>query len=265
MKHIDLKHGEYEITLLTVEEYKRYKPQIPHVNDWWWLRSPGCDQDYAADVSSAGVVSLTGYGVDSDYGAVRPALRSKIIDLSVGEQVIALGNRWTVIDTGLAISNEVVARKRFDGNSNDWETSELKEWLEEWAREGDYDVDFAKDTNAPTNDCISRQAAIDAILHNQDVYSNSFGNDPIDRYAIAIIDNDAQTIAQLPSAQPTSLYDRRVGKWNIFYDDDCPQDGIWECSACGHIRLADDITPTNFCPNCGADMRGENNDDNRAD
>ena len=51
-------------------------------------------------------------------------------------------------------------------------------------------------------DLISRQAAIDAILHNQEVYSNNFGNDPIDKYTIAIIDNDAQTIAQLPSAQP---------------------------------------------------------------
>lgn len=62
--------------------------------------------------------------------------------------------------------------------------------------------DFTKDINVPTNDCISRQAAIDAILLNQEVYSNNFGNDPIDKYTIAIIDNDAQTIAQLPSAQP---------------------------------------------------------------
>ena len=53
-----------------------------------------------------------------------------------------------------------------------------------------------------TDDLISRQAAIDAILHNQEVYSNNFGNDPIDKYTIAIIDNDAQTVAQLPSVQP---------------------------------------------------------------
>lgn len=52
------------------------------------------------------------------------------------------------------------------------------------------------------DDTIYRQAAIDAILHNQEVYSNNFGDDPIDKYTIAIIDNDAQTIAQLPSAQP---------------------------------------------------------------
>jgi len=51
-------------------------------------------------------------------------------------------------------------------------------------------------------DLISRRAAIDALLHNQEVYSNNFGTDAIDKYTIAIIDNDVQTIAQLPSAQP---------------------------------------------------------------
>ncbi len=52
------------------------------------------------------------------------------------------------------------------------------------------------------SDLINRQDAIDAILHNQELYSNNYGNDAIDKYTIAIIDNDAQTIAQLPSAQP---------------------------------------------------------------
>lgn len=51
------------------------------------------------------------------------------------------------------------------------------------------------------DDTISRQAAIDALLHNQEVYSNNFGTDPIDKYTTAIIANDVQTIVQLPSAQ----------------------------------------------------------------
>ena len=140
MKHIDLKHGEYEITLLTVEEYERYKTQIPHVNVWCWLRSPGDDQNYAASVfDDSDVYGIVDHVINAFY-AVRPALRSEIIDLPIGERISALGNRWTVINTGLAISNEVVARKRFDGNSNVWETSELKKWLEEWAREGEDNV-----------------------------------------------------------------------------------------------------------------------------
>ena len=95
------------------------------------------------------------------------------------------------------------------------------------------------------DDLISRQAAIDAILHNQKVYSNNFGDDPIDKYTIAIIDNDAQTIAQLSSAQPM----RKKGKW-------LKDDRKWMCSECGELVIDDDH---NFCPNCGTDMRGGNN------
>lgn len=47
------------------------------------------------------------------------------------------------------------------------------------------------------------------------------------------------------------------GEWQVYYDDDSPQDGIWKCSICGYIRLVDDISPTDFCPKCGADMRKE--------
>jgi hypothetical protein len=55
------------------------------------------------------------------------------------------------------------------------------------------------------DDLISRQSAIDALLHNQEVYSNNFGDDAIDKYTVAIIDNDAQTIAQLPSARAVEV------------------------------------------------------------
>lgn len=51
------------------------------------------------------------------------------------------------------------------------------------------------------DDLISRQAAVEAILHNQSVFEQFRDEDPVDRFAIAVIDNDAQTIAQLPSAQ----------------------------------------------------------------
>lgn len=136
MKHIDLYTGVYEITLLTVEEYERYKPKIQTIYDFWWLRSHGYYQNYAALVKTDG--HIHGYGdCIEDPHAVRPALRSEIIDLPIVERFIALGNRWTVIDTGLAISNESVAHRRFDCESNDWETSELRAWLEDWAKDGE--------------------------------------------------------------------------------------------------------------------------------
>ena len=47
------------------------------------------------------------------------------------------------------------------------------------------------------------------------------------------------------------------GEWIVLYDEDSPQDGIWECSECDYIRFVDDISPTNYCPNCGAKMDGK--------
>jgi len=41
---------------------------------WWWLRSPGCGSDFAADVYGGGVVNVDGRGVNSEGGGVRPAL-----------------------------------------------------------------------------------------------------------------------------------------------------------------------------------------------
>lgn len=115
--------------------------------------------------------------------------------------------------------------------------------------------------NQLATDCISRQAAIDAILHNQEVYSNNFGNDPIDKYTIAIIDNDAQTIAQLPSADVQPV---RHGVWTE--ENRRPKSAMFYCSECH--RTAYDIQPTRdktwekrcryaYCPNCGARMDGE--------
>lgn len=47
------------------------------------------------------------------------------------------------------------------------------------------------------------------------------------------------------------------GEWNIYYDDDCPQDGICICSNCNYMLFVDMPISRNFCPNCGADMREE--------
>lgn len=46
-------------------------------------------------------------------------------------------------------------------------------------------------------------------------------------------------------------------EWLVYYDEDCPQDGIFKCPICGQIIGIDTPIPLNFCPNCGADMRGE--------
>lgn len=131
-------------------------------------------------------------------------------------------------------------------------------------------------------DLIDRQAAIKAIEDLQDCY-NGF-SDTYDKACIIGV------LEEVPSAQPeikciakimlteeqvqeafekakkeilAAQRERKKGKFiGTEYDgyaDGNPVYYEWKCSECGCIF--EDEEPTyNFCPNCGADMRGEQND-----
>jgi NAD-dependent SIR2 family protein deacetylase len=81
------------------------------------------------------------------------------------------------------------------------------------------------------NDLISRQAAIDAVFgRSHDIIK--------------------QRLKNLPSAQP----ERKKGYW---YDCQCSECG-WSFEVeSGFIGNPERFR---FCPNCGADMRGEQNE-----
>ncbi len=91
------------------------------------------------------------------------------------------------------------------------------------------------------SDLISRQAAIDALTHKWD----------------GMVTSVFDVLKELPSAEP----ERKTGQWII--DDE----GMLHCSECTKIptnRIRDcfkvlyDIHPLkmNYCPTCGAEMRG---------
>ena len=87
------------------------------------------------------------------------------------------------------------------------------------------------------NDLISRQAAIDLT------WKDPYYSDPLN-----VLTEVRDGIKALPSAQ-------RTGRW-IYNDEAYPGGnpyGHYECDQCG------EYVPhkTNYCPNCGADMRGE--------
>ena len=77
------------------------------------------------------------------------------------------------------------------------------------------------------------------------------------KLAYAVMDKD-----RFPSAQP----ERKRGKW-VFYEDRAPvwdiaEEKTWarayKCSECGFVHsVIEDFGQYAFCPNCGADMRGE--------
>lgn len=105
--------------------------------------------------------------------------------------------------------------------------------------------EFAKDTNVTTNDLIDRQAAIDA-LNKLDV-SDGVG---ISAVACDLQEEAIRSIENLPSAQP----ERKKGEWTI--DEDCEgKSRTVTCNLCGYEEF--NWHNPNFCPNCGADMRGE--------
>ena len=130
-----------DITLLSAEEYMVAKENIPPVNEWWWLRSPGFFQCNAAIINSSG--ALVGRNVNGDYACIRPALKIsnnlKILDKiefakHVGTVVFIKDNYCYVL------CDDVVKRTFFRSDwvakdANVYEASDIKTSLEAWAKE----------------------------------------------------------------------------------------------------------------------------------
>ena len=107
------------------------------------------------------------------------------------------------------------------------------------------------------SDPIDRQAAIDKINERQRklIYCLGFEND-----LVKIMDIAKSIITAMPSVQPK----RKKGEWiqvvKHHKDDEQEYDYIEiTCSVCG-VKRRIGWTGANYCPNCGADMRGEEHD-----
>ena len=101
-----------------------------------------------------------------------------------------------------------------------------------------------------SDDLIKRQDAIDAILDLSDfvsvieLFEYVEDHDLRDSRSGGIIDT-INAVLLLPSAQP----ERKTGRWEEYL-----KEGLrWKCSECGS-RFD---FPFDFCPHCGADMRGD--------
>ena len=91
------------------------------------------------------------------------------------------------------------------------------------------------------DDTISRQEAIDVFPED---------NLPWDTFEGYIAPHLVRKILeQLPSAQP----ERKKGKWINGVCDQCGSHAPYWAMASTYYR-------SSFCPNCGADMRGEQDD-----
>ena len=138
------------ITLLSKEEYNACRKHIKPVDDWWWLRSPGYDQDRAARVLSDGRVYYGGNYVVSGNGAVRPAVvlqlpESDIRNLQIDDGFEMAGYTWTMIADDMAMCDSGVGCTAFREDwqaqdANVYEASDVKKWLEAWAKEKGIEV-----------------------------------------------------------------------------------------------------------------------------
>jgi len=112
----------------------------------------------------------------------------------------------------------------------------------------------------PMDDLISRQAAIEVAEDAEMLWLKG----EIDFIYPKVI----KGLRSLPTIE-----ERKKGKWEERKVFDTEGTGIVEmqsakCSVCGKYHTTPYLyyfDNFNFCPNCGADMRGEKNDEGRGD
>ncbi len=130
------------ITLLTAEEAKDLPQKIRNINRNWWLCSPGSHDYFATCVSGgSGRVYAHGDYVNNLLG-VRPALilDPESSDLKIGDKFKLAEQNWTVISEKYALCDDVIGnsvfRKNYNvPNANNYECSDIKKYIENWAKE----------------------------------------------------------------------------------------------------------------------------------
>ena len=121
------------IFLLSIEEYEKYKERIPQINCWWWLRSKGDYSVYVASVNYDGSICYAGDDASGNDHGVRPALKIPYSEeREIGRRLIIFDFPWITIDKDLAIAEVPIAFRRFDKKSNNYEKSEIRQFLLDW-------------------------------------------------------------------------------------------------------------------------------------
>lgn len=93
--------------------------------------------------------------------------------------------------------------------------------------------------NRASDDCVSRQVAIDALDEIESEIAEGFGFE---------YEKWRKYFCDLPPAQPKR--GRWIGKYTV----------TSVCSECGFLIHDSKVKAFAYCPNCGADMRGEDNE-----
>lgn len=134
---------DYEIitiSLLSIEEYQKYKRKIDRLIKkplFWWLKSSGDNYKGVLCIKNDNNKNKIIVRPCDYHSGVRPVLTIKTSKkMTLGHIIAICGYDCTVIDnfenTSFLIFNEPLPDDFcFDNNSNKWEESELKRYLEE--------------------------------------------------------------------------------------------------------------------------------------
>lgn len=126
-------------TLLSVDEASTLLTENDRAcGSWWWLRSPGFYQNLTAFVRSDSSVDAYGFYVRGGRGGVRPALKIENLvsaNLKIRDEFYIGGQRFTIISGHLAFCESTIGHMRFDAMNNDYETSEIKKYVDDWFAE----------------------------------------------------------------------------------------------------------------------------------
>lgn len=126
-----------KLFLLSKDEYKSVEENIKKYctfpgNDYWWLRSPNCSCfNYVYCVPSSGPFRVS--HVDSIVG-VAPAFIEDT-RVRVGTTKIKYGFPFVYVGKNIWMPESFIFYSRFAKNSNNYETSEVRERILEWAEE----------------------------------------------------------------------------------------------------------------------------------
>ena len=112
----------------------------------------------------------------------------------------------------------------------------------------------------PCEDAISRQVISDYVESHIQEINAGYGD--LNAHTNKILRMIVEYINKIPPVSPV----RPKGKWIMRHHIDENRQGfnMWICSECREEFSYDaetgvGITDANFCPNCGADMRGDKN------
>ena len=127
---------------------------------------------------------------------------------------------------------------------------------EKWDCEFQSRENMIEKTKAMNNDLISRSALKEAIEQwfIKDKYYTGSKHRTIPKDELLDVIDNAPPVAESCKELQEVASERPKGEWKIMSDR---YGQYYACSVCGYDRSYS--YTFNFCPNCGADMRGEDN------